>query len=405
MKIKNLFKIVVVLCFLSFSALAQPKVDVSTGVNDALNSVESFLQKVETKFNTAIKKVVEFKEKVVGEFQELKKQVDEYVGEFKERFDEAKELYEEGKQVYEDGKEMYEEGKAIYDTGKDIGSSIELQRKADELKEKMTSRQSVLKEELNAKLKASKKNEQTYQQLYDVAESAEEKSVLERQLSEAKVLSVDLQKNFEDASKEDTIYFEKDEEYAKLKKEYEETSAELNELLAELAEKGKSIGADFASRIAKMSPEDRKSAYSGLIGKIYVGDKEKLDAKTAKKVKNERRKKLIQSSANSFVLMVEHQKQSKKLDEENDKAVADSEKSDSLMTKLQLINEININKNNLLYDNLNTSAGIIELKATTDMLTQDYKLGNPEKDPSQIDLDSYTLKEEDLKEYGLGKAD
>ena len=106
---------------------------------------------------------------------------------------------------------------------------------------------------------------------------------MERQLSEAKVLSADLQKNFEDASKEDTIYFEKDEEYAKLKKEYEETSAELNELLAELAEKGRSIGADFASRIAKMSPEDRKSAYSGLIGKIYVGAKEKLDAKAAEK--------------------------------------------------------------------------------------------------------------------------
>ncbi len=404
MKIKSLLKIVLVLCFLSFSAVAQPKVDVATGLEDALGAVESGIQKLETKINTAIKKVVEWKEKVVGELKALKEQVDEYVGEIKERVDEAKELYAEGQQLYEEGKEMYEEGKEIVDTGKKASSSVELKRKADDLKEKMASRQSVLKEELNAKFKASKTNEQTYQQLYDAAESQEEKNLLEERLSEAKSASLDLKKNIDDASKEDTTYFETDKEYAGLQKEYDETMEELEETLDALKEKGKSIGSAFASRIAKMSPADRKKAYSGLISDIFVGAKEKLDAKTTKKVKKARQKKLINAAANSFALMVEHQKKSEKFDKDNDKDVKACEESNSLMTKLQSVNKLNISKNNLLFDNLNTNAGLIELKATTDMLTQDYKLGNPEKDPSQIDLDSYILKEEDLKDYGLGNA-
>lgn len=414
---RSIFKIViVVLCFFSFSVSAQPKMDLTEGIEDTLGAVSSKMEEVQNKVNTALKKVLEFKEKVVGELKALKEKVDEVVDqvkervdEIKERVDDVKERVDEAKDLYEEGKEMYEEGKEMYEsakqTGEEVASSIELKKRADELKKKMDDRKTVVTEELTAKLKSSQTNEQTYQQLYDETEDVNEKDVLEKQLSAAKLSSIDLKKNLEDASKEGTTYFESDEEYAKLQQEYQQTMQELDEVVEKLKEKGKSIGSDFASRLAKMSPAQKKAEYSNLIGDVFVGAKEKLDAKAAKKVKTARRNKLINAASNMFVLMTKHQSQSKKLDEDNDKAVDDCEKSDSLMTKLQLVNELNVSKNDLLFDNLNTNAGLIELKATTDMLSQDYKLGNPDKNPAELDLDSYVLKEEDLKEHGLGKAD
>lgn len=404
MRNKKIFGLIVFLCLFSFSVSAQPKMDLSTGLKDTMGGVSSGMETAMNKVNSALQKVFEMKEKVAGELNALKEKVDEV----KELYEEGKELYEEGKEMYDEAKGMYDEAKGMYDeavnTGKEAQSSIALKKQVEDLQKQMLARQDVIKEDLNAKLKASQTNEQTYQQLFDAAQNEDEKKILQKQLAEAQVLSADLQKNIKAASEKNTAYFDDDEEYARLQKEYETTQKDLNTALESLAAKGKSIGSDFASRLTKMSSEDKKSAYDGLINQVFIGPNEKLNASNSKRVKKSRRNKLINSSADMFVLMTKHQSQAQKFDEDNDKAVADCEKSDSLMTKLQLVNELNVKKNNVLFDQLNSSAGLIVLKSSTDLLHQDYALGNPNKNPAEINVDNYVLQEDDLKEYGLGSA-
>ena len=415
---KLLAGLLLIFCLSSFSAQAQPKVDIMSGVERVLQTVMTKVEEVMKKVNSAAKSV---QESQLGQslktkyetIMALKQQIQESVEAGKEAYDNAKGLYEEGKGMYEQGKGFIDEAKqmaeSVYEDTmnelkqSEIGSTVTIQKEIDDLQTQMDARKSVVSTELEARVKTADENIDVLNQLYEATEDDDTKELLKILMTEANAVKAQYQSGLDAAGDDADKYLELDEEYQNLTQQMEEKKQLLAQAQEALKQKGLSLATTFVKSMLKKSPEEKTQEYRALEGANFIGPDELVTDATKDRVMNERKRNVKDDVINGLLQVVEMRANETKEDEKVDMIADNVAEVDYAITAQRLANEQTIQDIKLLNNNTSLELSNLKLDTSVRMLQQDLRVNNPAKNPGEINLDSYEITEEGLKSLGLGK--
>lgn len=411
---KKIFFCVLLLSMMcSFKASAQLKLDGLSGVERVLTSVQTGIESVMKKVNEAAKI---FQGKLWGDsassawetFKALRTQVKDTVAAGMEVYEEVKDLGQDAESLLKDS---YEE---LKDEISDFApvSTATLEVEISGLEGQMEDRKAVVAEEINAKIKAAQQNEQIYAQLYEAAEDEDAKESLGLQLASEQAILSQLQTDLNTLSEDGNAYLAADKQYQDLKEARDAKSQELADAIAALEAKGKGLAASFIQGIIKKSPEEKAADYNAVQMKNFAGEDEELTQEVVNRINKERVTNLGKDLSTSFAFAVNYRKKSAATESsdcskegiampaecsENQKVILNNmEGVDMAMTALRLQNKMEIVDLNVLHDRILMETAYLRLKSSRDMLKQPYRLINPDKDPTQMNLDDYVITKESI---------
>lgn len=416
---KKLFLVLFLMfCLVGNNVSAQPKIDGLSGVERVLTSVQTKVEEVMKKVNAAAKKVQESQlgQSLKTKYETImafKQQLTEAVQAGKEAYDEAKSVYDEGVNMVNEGKSFVEDTagtvKGTYEEAmndlkqSDIGSTLTLEKELESLQEKMDARKGLVTEELNARIKIVDENTDNLQQLYNSAQTDEQRQMVAMLLTEASTLRTQYEEGLKSMENGESNFLEMDEEYQDLQAQYAQTQELLAEAKEALKQKGLSLGANWVKGMLKKSKEEKAGEYNEVGGANFIGPNEEMNQDSVNRVVTERNKNLKEDMINGFVQVLKMRAGDEKGDEEVDKISENISNADYAITAQRLLNEQKVQKLNLLQQTMQMEVSDLKIKTSGNMLIQDLRMQNPAKNPGEINLDNYELTEDILHERGLGK--
>ncbi len=405
---KIFFCVLLLSMMMSFNASAQLKLDGLAGVERVLTSVQTAVESVMKKVNEAAKI---FQGSLLGDsastnwetFKALKSQIKDIVAAGQELYEEASSLGADAESIIKDS---YEELKDEISSATPV-STATLQKEIDTLDSQMEDRKSVVAEELSAKIKAAQQNEEILTQLYESEEDEETKSNIGLQLAAEESIRAQLQADLDTLSEDGNVYLASDDQYQDLKSQRDTKSQELSEALENL--KGKAQW--FIQSMIKKSPAEKAADYNKAQASNFASDDEELTQEVVNRINKERVTNLEKDMARTFVTLVDFRKkaagseETESIEENVNKTTGNIASADKTITALRLQNQLKIIELDLLHDQILMESSYLRLKSSLDMLKQPYRLLNPDKDQTQMNLDNYVITKESIEAQTEGNRE
>ncbi len=406
---KIFFCVLLLSMMMSFNASAQLKLDGLAGVERVLTSVQTAVESVMKKVNEAAKI---FQGSLLGDsastnwetFKALKSQIKDIVAAGQELYEEASSLGADAESIIKDS---YEELKDEISSATPV-STATLQKEIDTLDSQMEDRKSVVAEELSAKIKAAQQNEEILTQLYESEEDEETKSNIGLQLAAEESIRAQLQADLDTLSEDGNVYLASDDQYQDLKSQRDTKSQELSEALENLKGKAKGL---FIQGMIKKSPAEKAADYNKAQASNFASDDEELTQEVVNRINKERVTNLEKDMARTFVTLVDFRKKAagseeiESIEENVNKTTGNIASADKTITALRLQNQLKIIELDLLHDQILMESSYLRLKSSLDMLKQPYRLLNPDKDQTQMNLDNYVITKESIEAQTEGNRE
>lgn len=308
-------------------------------------------------------------------------------------------ISEAGQAAYEDTAKNVGEVTANYEQEidaikqSDLGTTAALSAQYAELNSKMEDRKNVLSEELGAKSSAAGQNLETLQQMYNTAESENDRQLLESQIASAQselALYNDYKKQMED---ENSTYLDNDSEYKSLKEQRNQIKSQLSEVAAETA----ALAGSFIKGMLKKDDAARQAEYNEVIQKNFLTPEEAQTQKNINRILKHRHDVLLKDAAHAFYVSAAIKKELDQQIEDGEKYQKNIAAADYKMTAGNLLIEQRIKDIQILYNYTNLTMADMRLKTSQNMVEQEYRVKNYEKNPAVLNLDNYIFTEKDIK--------
>jgi len=372
------------------AANASLKFDGSSTASRLLTAITKTSGSASQEMELTANKAHELKElgsKIKAKYEALKALAEDV----QETIDAAKDAYNDTMNNVNEIKSKYEETLDNLKSS-ELGTTANLTAELNSLKKKREDRQKNLTEELQAKAKAAEENHNTLLDIYDQIEDEEMRQVLAPEIEEAESLYASFAANVEKLNKNPEIYFQADPEYKSL-------SDQMKQVENRLKETGKEAGALTASYVKsflKKSDGQKKQEYSKVIEENFLLPDEADDAKGLDRVLKHRNQTLIKDATHSFYVAaklkteLDHDLEQAEMKKDNTAAV------DYKLTAGNLLVEQRIDAIKTLYNYTNLLLAEMRLKTSQNMVQQDFRLKNYDKDPAVLNLDDYIFTEKDV---------
>lgn len=324
----------------------------------------------------------------------------------------AKTLYEKGKMLKESVAETLdstvpgygdeEEEKSYEDEYAQAEEQLDslpssLNVKQQEAEYKMENRRGALYQEAAGKKQAAEGNIENLEQLYEQAQDSQTKATIASKISEYENEIEEFDSQMTDLESDNSQILQADESYQEASKEKQEASENLKNVFDTAQSKFGDLNVGDIESLKSMSAEDKSTEYNKVIKDNFLLAGEAENAQTTARVKKKRTQDLIKAMVKAFVTGAKFknayvQKQDKSDQIETNVVGADQQLSSIGMTIEQTVQEIR-----LLQDYNKLMLADIRLKTAQDMMMQDYRLKNYDKNPASLNLDNYVFTEDDIK--------
>lgn len=399
---KNKMQLLAFLAFLVFfpfqEAFAALKIDVSrtaseisdivtetaNGAADTVSAVTEEIKKI-----TFLEKVKLWWERQQARVKDIKKNIDTVADAGKKAYGSVEDVTDSVVDSYESEKAKIEEEMNKAHSGNGTQTAMQL----GEITKQMEERKKVLSKEYEEKTTKAGENLEQLQAMSKSATDEDTRQTLEEMMSAA-------------ASEQ--------AEYAEKKKQIDNEGEELlndseYKALAEqkksLEEQMKSMGEDWlkssASRLVdKLSKKDKAQTqreYLEVIDQNFLKEDEVVNQETTDRIMKYRRKTLLKDIENAFYVGTKKRIDLPERQEQIEMVSSNILSVDLADTSASLLIEIRIEELKHLFDYVELLIADMRLKTARNMLNQDYKLQDYDKNPAALNLDNYIFTEEDIK--------
>lgn len=388
-------------CFFAVAAAeiarAQTKIDVGTLSNTILKTIGNADESVGEATKTAGEKAQEL---LIGpvenakfeKIKALKEDITKAQSTIQDKYEEVSEDVENAaSDINETAADINKTADQIENSS--LKSTADLGKQLNDVNQQIENYQTAASEELTAKAKAANDNYAALQAMYDAAENEDDKAAISAQMS-ALTEEIDgyntTLEQFENGEVED--YFKDDEEYQSLLAQRNDINAQLKDIGAAAA----GLALTSISNLLSKTDEEKQEEYTGVILKNFLQKDEPNTPENVSRVMNYRREVFKQDVAHALYTAISLKL---KLDEEL-KSIKTKQKNmaaaDYKMTAGNLLVEQRIDDIKILYNYTNLLIAEMRLKTSQNMLNQDQRLKNYDKDPAVLNLDNYVFTEDDI---------
>ncbi len=366
-------------------------------VQNQVNTASQKMQELITgpKIQAAIEKIRALKESITAAANEIKDAYDDVSGSIDAVSDNINEtvagINEQADQITGEVDNITSEVDNLKQT--DVGTAANLTMQLADINQQIEDRKTAISEEVAAKAQAAQDNYATLQAMYDAAEDEADKAVIS---SELETLTGEMEEyntlleQFENNQGDD--YLNSDSEYQALIAQRDDIEAQLGDISV--------AAADFAATTIKslLSKNDaeKQEEYNKVITENFLKQDEANTAENVARIMKHRREVFKEDIAHVLYTAIKLKLQ---LDEDLERITTKQENmaaADYKMTAGNMLVEQRIEDIKILYNYTNLLIADLRLKTSQNMLNQDHRLKNYDKNPAALNLDNYIFTEDDI---------
>lgn len=412
MKYRQFIGIFLCVFLFSIEAQAQLKLGISEMVQRTWGTVQTKVEEVTKQYNVASKEV---EEQVMGnpikvKYETLKAMegsIGEQVSAGLEEYaggSGVADAFATGQSYVSDASSTVGDYEAKMDSiaSSDAASLAKLEKENKELKKQMEERKEAVNTEYQARIKAADENIDIKQQFYEGAQDEEARNMMAVQIAMDEAIRDEMMASYENFATGDDGYAAVDEEYAKLQEQYKANEEQRKIALENKAQSKLNLGSVFARGTTKKSKEDRKADYQALGESNFVSPDEKMSDATVKRIQDARNEAIINDVVSAFSSIVRVRSESTKVEDKTEEVAGNSMEADYDETAKRLANQQVIDKIKRLSTRVDLEVQELKLATSANMRNQGFRMNNPNKNASELNLDNYVLTEDELRAQGFG---
>ncbi|MBQ2810880.1 MAG: hypothetical protein IJF12_01790 [Alphaproteobacteria bacterium] len=324
----------------------------------------------------------------------------------------VKTLYEKGKMLKEKISDTIDSVKVMYDEVAGKVESFEeqfsqaqeqldklptsLNIKGEEAEFAMQSRKDALYEEAMGKKQAAEENLAVLEALFEQAEDSETKSTIINEITALENEMAEYEEQIADLESKNSKILASDVTYQAANKLKEEAKKQLGNVLDAAKSKFGNLSLSDIQGMKSMSPEAKTAEYNKIIKDNFLLVDEPENAQNVTRVKNKRTEDLVDAIAKAFVAGAKFKNAYIQKQDDSDRIETNVMGADQQLSSIGMMIEQMIQEIRLLQDYNKLVLVNMRLKTAKDMLTQDYRLKNYDKDPASLNLDNYVFTEKDI---------
>ncbi|MBE6451004.1 MAG: hypothetical protein E7016_03455 [Alphaproteobacteria bacterium] len=324
----------------------------------------------------------------------------------------VKTLYEKGKMLKEKISDTIDSVKVMYDEVAGKVESFEeqfsqaqeqldklptsLNIKGEEAEFAMQSRKDALYEEVMGKKQAAEGNLAVLEALFEQAEDSETKSTIINEITALENEMAEYEEQIADLESKNSKILASDVTYQAANKLKEEAKKQLGNVLDAAKSKFGNLSLSDIQGMKSMSPETKTAEYNKIIKDNFLLVDEPENAQSVTRVKNKRTEDLVDAIAKAFVAGAKFKNAYIQKQDDSDRIETNVMGADQQLSSIGMMIEQMIQEIRLLQDYNKLVLVNMRLKTAKDMLTQDYRLKNYDKDPASLNLDNYVFTEKDI---------
>ena len=273
----------------------------------------------------------------------------------------------------------------------------QLKVKVKEADTAMQERRDALYQVALGKKQEAEKNIENLEALYEQAGDSQTKSEIVNEISEYEKMIEQYEADLADLESENSQILQSDEVYQEALNEKETANAKLAEAKKSSTSKfGENFSLKDVGAMKAMSPQDKTAEYNKVIKENFLLVDEPEDAKGVTRVKKKRAEDLVDAIAKAIVISAKFKNSYVQKQEDRDRAATNMMGADYQVSSIGMAVEQNIQEVELLQDYNKLLLANMRVKTARDMVSQDYRLKNYEKDPASLNLDNYTFTDKDI---------
>ena len=298
--------------------------------------------------------------------------------------DSAVDLYESEKSKIEEEMNQATSG-AARDSAQ---TAIEIEK----LNKQMKERKDVLLDENNAKAKAAQENYDMLKSLRDSADD-ETRAEIESQMQTAAQSQAEYEENRKQIEQEEDFLLN-DSEYKSLQ---EQKALLESQLLEQGAEALQSLASQLAKNLFNKDEAKTQREYLQVIEENFLKEDEPINSETTARIMKHRREVLLKDINHAFSTGSQKTISLPEKMETAERLSGNMAKVDLSTTASSLLIEMKIEELKNLFDYVEVMLADMRLKTARNMLNQDFKLRDYDKNPAAMNLDNYIFTEDDIK--------
>lgn len=407
-KIKPWLKILLLCCFLSVGNVSETQAQLKVGASETAGSVSGFVQKaeawVQTQVNTAAQKVQEFVtgpkvQAAIEKYRAIKEDITATVTDLNDAYSDTMDSVSGAQShigaIQEGFGEMEEEMMEEYNNIKEsqVGSAADLTIQLNDINKQLEDRKTVVSEELAAKAQAAQDNYDIMQSMLGATSDEADKAVLTSEMSALEEEISGYNASLESLSGDDAdSYLSEDSEYQSLLTQKQDIEAQL----AALGAAGAELALGAAEKWLNQSDAQKQEEYNKVIADNFLKKGEPNTAENIERVAKYRRKVFKEDVEHvlysSIALKLQLDDDLERLTTKQKNVAA----ADYKMTAGNMMVEQKIEDIKILYNYTSLMIADLRLKTSQNMLNQDYRLKNYDKNPAALNLDNYIFTKDDI---------
>ena len=261
----------------------------------------------------------------------------------------------------------------------------------------MQERREALYQEVLGKKQAAEENVAQLEVLFEQAEDSQTKSTILNEITAHESQIEQYEAQMADLESDDSQILQSDETYQEASKTKEIAEEQADKLLEAAKSKFGDLGLDDLEGLKAMSPEQKTAEYNKVIKDNFLYVDEPEDAEGVTRVKKKRADDLVDAIAKAIVACAKFKNSYEKRLEDIDRVETNVMGADQQISAIGLIIEQTIQEIKILQEYNKLLLIDMRVKTARDMVSQDYRLNNYEKDPASLNLDNYVFTEDDIK--------
>lgn len=383
-----------IVCFFTIGGICTAQAQIKFGTSETASAIMSNIQKaeewVQNQVNTASQKMQELitgpKIQAAAEkVRALKESITSAANTIQDTYDDISDSVDT---VSEDVSGVNDSVDDVKQT--DTISTANLTVQLNNINQQIEDYKTSVLEEMSAKIQATQDNYAVLQAMYDASEDEADKALLAAEMSslqeEIDSYNALLSQIENDGGEE---YLSGDSEYQDLLSQRDDIENQLKETAAE------STSSFFQNMFSKTDAE-KQEEYNEVINNNFLQEGEVNTVENIARITQYRRDVFKKDIA--YVLYTA-MKLKLQLDEDLERIETKQENmaaADYKMTAGNLLVEQRIEDIKILYNYTNLLIADLRLKTSQNMLNQDYRLKNYDKNPAALNLDNYIFTEDDI---------
>ena len=276
------------------------------------------------------------------------------------------------------------------------GTQNELVSQNEDVTAEMNERKEALTEEYAGKQKAASQNLDILNTMLADAEDEETKAAIQAEIDELTVQQSEYEAALADLGSENSEILGNDTQFQDLANKKEQLQTQISELVSGVENLSSKFGLSNIQGMLKKDDKTRSAEYNEVITNYFLTEEEAEISKNVDVKIKKRYEDLIEVMAEAVVMAAEIKNTFDKQDDESHRINTNMSGADMQISALGMQTQQTIQDIEILHKYNKLKIVDLKLKTALNMLNQDYRVKDYEKDPASLNLDNYVFTEDDV---------